>query len=254
MSSDIQFGELEQAGPRRAKRPDQNLHFVVVAYGTPGDHDLPIYVDLDVMREMELHAESDTEVELGGVLLGGQLEDADGHPFVIISDSLRAQHYENTRGSFKFTHETWREITRQRDAFPDDLQMVGWYHTHPDWGVFLSGMDTFICDHFFNKKMDVALVIDPCRGDRAFFQWSDTQTDGPRPTGGFYLIGSRFRKSELERFVVQLESGIPMATDPRSRVPMAGHSAPIIQVPAMRSPLLSAAVIGMLVIQFACWR
>jgi proteasome lid subunit RPN8/RPN11 len=41
--------------------------------------------------------------------------------------------------------------------------MVGWYHTHPDWGVFLSSMDMFICDNFFNK-LDVAYVIDPWRG------------------------------------------------------------------------------------------
>ncbi len=250
MSNDIQFGDLETAGPKRAARPDQNLHFAVVPYGAPLDEDLPIYVDVDVLREMELHAESDANVELGGVLLGGQFEDDQGRPFVVVTDSLRAEHYENTRGSFKFTHETWREITRQRDEFPDDLGMVGWYHTHPDWGVFLSGMDTFICDHFFNKTLDVALVIDPCRGDRAFFQWPTPRGDGPRRTSGFHVIGSRFRKFELDRIVMQLESGIPMSTDPRSRPPMAGYPAPVIQMPEARAPWISAAVIGMLLIQF----
>src|SRR5206468_822100 len=96
-----------------------------------------------------------------------------GRPFVVITECLRAQHYESTQGSFKFTHATWSAITRERQRFLPELQMVGWYHTHPDWGVFLSGMDLFICDHFFSQQLDVAYVIDPCRGDRGMFQWID---------------------------------------------------------------------------------
>ena len=67
---------------------------------------------------MEAHALSDTRVELGGVVLGGQYEDEQGRPFVVIADTLRAQHYESTPGSFKFTHETWADFTRQRADLP----------------------------------------------------------------------------------------------------------------------------------------
>ena len=74
--------------------------YSVVAYGSPGGQDLPIFVDLDVLADMEAHAESDTSVELGGVLLGGQYEDDQGAPFVVITFALRAQHYKATKGSF----------------------------------------------------------------------------------------------------------------------------------------------------------
>ena len=83
--------------------------------------------------------------------------------------------------------------------------MVGWYHTHPDWSVFLSGMDMFICDHFFNRPLDVALVIDPCRQDRGFFQWTGDADPRVRRTSGFYLIASRFRRFELRRAVALSE-------------------------------------------------
>ena len=213
MSIDIQLGEVEHVQPEARRRPDRNRHFAVSAYGNPLAGELPIFVNLDVMRDMEAHAASDTSVELGGVLLGGQYLDEAGQEFVLVADALRAKHYEATKGSFKFTHDTWSQITRERDEFPDELQMVGWYHTHPDWGVFLSGMDQFICDHFFNKPLDVALVIDPCRKDRGFFQWSeDAQNRLPR-TGGFYLIASRFRGRELERFATHLEGKYPMKTE-----------------------------------------
>jgi len=151
MSSDIQFGDLEHSQPERGLRPDQDAHFATCPVGTLEDGELLIFVDLDVMRDMEAHAQSNTNVELGGVMLGRQSVDDQGRPFVTITDSLRAEHYEATKGSFKFTHETWSQISRQRDQFRPDLEMVGWYHTHPGWSVFLSGMDLFICNNFFNR-------------------------------------------------------------------------------------------------------
>ena len=246
---DIQFGDLEEATPEVRLRPDGNKHFCVVPVYSPSEeNELPIFVDLDAMRDMEDHALSDTGVELGGVMLGGQYEDERGRPFVLVTDSLRAKHYESTKGSFKFTHDTWAQITRERDEFPDDLQMVGWYHTHPDWGVFLSGMDMFICDNFFNKELDVALVIDPCRQDRGFFQWTGDAEQRVRRTDGFYLVASRFRQFELNEYVTYLEGKVAMSGDPRFRGVSSGP-APIVNVGA-QPPWQTTAIVGMLTMQF----
>jgi proteasome lid subunit RPN8/RPN11 len=246
VEGDIEFGDLQHVPPRTARRPDADLHYAVAQYGELVDGELPVFVDLDVMREIETHAASDTSVELGGVLLGGQYEDDDGRAFVVITDCLRAQHYESTKGSFKFTHETWEAITRQRDEFPEELQMVGWYHTHPDWGVFLSGMDMFICDHFFNKPLDVAYVVDPCRGDRGMFQWTRDPRQRTRRTGGFYVTASRFREDELEEFVEQLsQRGPSMPSLPH------GSGAPVIHVSQPQPPAWQGvAVWGTLAAQF----
>jgi proteasome lid subunit RPN8/RPN11 len=273
MTDDIEFSDVELVRPRRALRPDENRHFAVVAYGAPRAGDLPIFVDLDVLAEMEQHAHSDTGVELGGVLLGGWFVDCDGRPFVVITDSLRAQHYESTRGSFKFTHDTWSAITRQREQFPPELQMVGWYHTHPGWGVFLSGMDLFICEHFFNKRLDVAYVIDPCRGDRGMFQWTDgsqhpsspgrssgtrsapdpvAEHERIRQTGGFFVTASRFRAAELEHYVAELSPTMP-ATPPL-RSPAGAPAAPIVHLHQPASPeprWQTLAVGGTLLMQLA---
>ena len=257
MDNDIQFGEVEEAAPNRALRPDQNRHFAVVAHGEPSDGELPVFVDLDVLADMEEHALSDTSVELGGVLLGSTCLDDGGRPFIVVTDSLRAEHYESTKGSFTFTHDTWSAITRQRDQFPKDLAMVGWYHTHPDWGVFLSGMDMFICDNFFNKPLDLAYVIDPCRGDRGMFQWTGASEIGDkrhrvRRTGGFFVMASRFRAAELEYYVAELSGTMP-ATSMRTSAGSHGgapvvhlHQPPQPQPPAWQAP----AVVGMLCLQF----
>ena len=160
----IEFGQVEFREPESELRPDRNRKFAVVGCGEVDQSQLPIFVDLDVMRDMEGHARTNTHVELGGILLGGKFVDEEGRSFVVVQEALRAEHYEATRGSFKFTHETWSQFARDREELPEDLHLVGWYHTHPDWGVFLSGMDTFICDNFFADDLDVDLVIDPCRG------------------------------------------------------------------------------------------
>ncbi len=251
MDADIQFGDVEEARPEVHLRPDRNKHYAVVPHAAPREEDLPIFVDLDVMRDMEAHALEDTSVELGGVLLGGQYEDEDGHPFVVVTDSLRAQHYEATKGSFKFTHDTWEQISRERDEFPEDLQMVGWYHTHPDWGVFLSGMDMFICDNFFNRPLDLALVIDPCRRDRGMFMWTGDPQQRIRRTGGFYFIASRFRRHELEIFTCQLEGKLTMSSDPRFIAGQVGPSAPpVVNIAEPRNPWQGPVIMGMLTMQF----
>src|SRR5687768_15044237 len=133
MDSEIEFGDVEEERPRTMRRPDEDRHFSVANCGAPRDSDLRIYVDLDAMVDMENHAQTNTSVELGGVLLGGQYVDSENRPFVIVSDCLRADHFEATKGSFKFTHETWSDIQRRLEEYPEDLRMVGWYHTHPDW-------------------------------------------------------------------------------------------------------------------------
>ena len=226
-STDIQFGDIEHSSPATALRPDQDAHFAIRAIGNPSDGDMPIFVDLDVMRDMEAHSISNTNVELGGVMLGRQFTDSGGQPYVVVSESLRAKHYEATRGSFKFTHDTWSQISRDRRKFHPDLEMIGWYHTHPGWTVFLSPMDLFICNNFFNGPQNVALVIDPCNDDRGWFQWEHTKvqtdektiqnatTNPPRRTSGFCLFANRHRSRSLDYFAGIYNKEPKMNIDPR---------------------------------------
>ena len=54
MESGISFGDLEQSQPEKGLRPDQDKHFAVAECGGElRENDLPIFVDLDVMRDME---------------------------------------------------------------------------------------------------------------------------------------------------------------------------------------------------------
>ena len=258
MSSDIQFGEVEQHGPSPGIRPDEDASFCVTPVGKIDPDDLLIFVDLDVARDMEAHALTNTSVELGGVMLGMQHVDENGRPFVVVSDSLRARHYEATKGSFKFTHDTWSQITAERAEFRPDLEMVGWYHTHPSWSVFLSGMDLFICNNFFNRDLDVALVIDPCQQDRGWFQWTtasggSSSTKKTRATSGFLLTSNRYRKEELEHFASIYSKEPKMNVDPRYTSGSIGGTVtqPVVNIMEnSRRPMMDFALLSMLGLQF----
>jgi hypothetical protein len=52
-----------------------------------------------------------------------------------------------------------------------NAQIVGWYHTHPGYGLFLSQQDLFIQTNFFKNHSQIALVIDPIAEQEAVFAW-----------------------------------------------------------------------------------
>ena len=125
MDGDIQFKSVARRSLPRGVRPDQDAQFIVAPVGEVRSAEMPVFVDLDVMRDMVAHSYSNKKVELGGVMLGEPLTDNEGRPFVVISDCLRAQHYHASRGSFKFTHQTWSAIGRQLNRRRPELRIVG---------------------------------------------------------------------------------------------------------------------------------
>jgi proteasome lid subunit RPN8/RPN11 len=200
---DIVFGEMKVREPERLQRPDRDRKFASVAYEVPGPIDLPIFLDRRTADAIERHALSDTSVELGGILLGKEcIDPATAQPFVWITQALEAKHYANTQASFTYTHDSWEEITRERDRLHPDCDIVGWYHTHPSFGIFLSHHDLFIHQNFFAQPLQVAYVVDPINQSRGFFQWRD---GGLAQVGGYFLTADRGDRIALARLANDLE-------------------------------------------------
>ncbi len=201
---DIIFGEISVREPERRQRPDRDRRFASMAYELPGPADLPIFIDRRAADAIERHALSDTTVELGGILLGKECVDpATGQPFVWINRSLEAKHYANTQASFTYTHDSWQEITRERDLHFPEYDIVGWYHTHPSFGIFLSSHDLFIHRNFFAQQLQVAYVVDPINQTRGFFQWRE---GGLAQVSGYFVTADRTDRLALARMVNDLEN------------------------------------------------
>jgi proteasome lid subunit RPN8/RPN11 len=198
------FQEIVYREPVRLCRPDRDRRYACLSYQVPAPVDLPIFLDHRAADAIERHALSDTSVELGGILLGKEcLDEITGTPFVWITQSLEAKHYANTQASFTYTHDSWEEITRERDRQFPDLDIVGWYHTHPSFGIFLSHHDMFIHQHFFAQRLQVAYVVDPIQLSRGFFQWRD---QAMAQVEGFYLTAQRDDRIALAKVANDLEN------------------------------------------------
>ena len=128
-----------------------------------------IYVFDDVLREMVTYSEQDLHRETGGFLMGGLHRDQ--RIFVEVRGFLPATKTMSRAASLTFTHDTWEDINRRASTeYPNDV-MLGWHHTHPGLGVFLSAHDLFIHRHFFSQPWQIAMVVDPCSHQFGFFQW-----------------------------------------------------------------------------------
>ncbi len=131
-----------------------------------------IFVREEVINDILSYSKTDTSRELGGVLLG-RYKEIDGKYKVLIEETVIAQHTEAGLSQITFTHETWEYIHHEMENKYPDLKMVGWFHTHPGFGVFLSEDDYFIHNNFFSKPWSVAYVLDPVRKQDGFFGWSN---------------------------------------------------------------------------------
>ena len=89
-----------------------------------------------------------------------------------------AKHTRMHGASVTYTPESWRYMNdRLAELYPDDSAViVGWYHTHPGFGIFLSGMDQFIHHNFFTQLWHVALVLDPLARRSGFFSWDRSKS------------------------------------------------------------------------------
>ncbi|MBI4871204.1 MAG: hypothetical protein HY814_06515 [Candidatus Riflebacteria bacterium] len=145
--------------------------------------DLPIFIGEKTLKRIIEYSRTDKDQELGGVLVGGYYN-SKGRDYIEIDDYIEARLGESRSASFTFTHDAWHDIHERLGDVTDSRLIVGWHHTHPTFGCFLSGHDRFIQDHFFDLPWQVALVVDPCRNTLAFFQWKAQDVKDC----GFFLV------------------------------------------------------------------
>jgi proteasome lid subunit RPN8/RPN11 len=156
----------------------------------PGGREQRFRICIDPAIHLRLwqHARESLEVEVCGVLVGAWGKDAGG-PHVVVSEAIRGEAATSKFAEVTFTHETWAKINHEMDSKFAHLAIVGWYHTHPDFGIFLSDRDVFIQQHFFSGPGQVAYVLDPVRKMEGIFTWQEGK---PMPAS-HYWIGDRLQ-------------------------------------------------------------
>jgi proteasome lid subunit RPN8/RPN11 len=121
-----------------------------------------------VVRQIRQHARSSNQAEICGVLLG-----KDRDSLVEVEACVAGAKAEEAGAHVTFTQDTWEHIYKIKDQQYPNLRIVGWYHSHPGFGVFLSEHDTFIHKNFFSSPGQVAWVFDPHSDEEGCFGWAN---------------------------------------------------------------------------------
>jgi proteasome lid subunit RPN8/RPN11 len=146
------------------------------------DAQLRVAFTREAYADLIHHAKSSLDAEICGVLVGHVMRDDEGE-FVHVLAIIRGE-------AATFTQETWNQIHTTLEKDHPGMRIVGWYHTHPGFGVTFSDMDLFIQKHFFPLPTQIALVTDPLSGETAI---SINTDDGPGDLPRFWVDGREVR-------------------------------------------------------------
>lgn len=178
---DIRIISVSEESPRPKRIDYPNVRMV----GSPGS--LAIYARSQALCRIFDFLRRDTTVERGGVLLGNVYQDADRR-YIEISDYIAAEHTEESGVHMKFTIATWSRIEAELESRHPSREkvVVGWVHSHPNLGVFVSANDVQV-HKIFSSWYHCALVVDPVRRALGFFHVHPASRE-LGPTGGFYIV------------------------------------------------------------------
>ncbi len=129
------------------------------------------------------HAGEYPRQEVGGILLG-IIRRVEGRYRSVVTGIVRADTAIGREASVRFGPDTWVDTLAIRDRHSvygneDIWQVVGWYHTHPGFGIFLSSLDVHTHGTFLHPG-HIALVIDPKSKEYGTFGWNREQTQPVR--------------------------------------------------------------------------
>src|SRR5262245_1087680 len=125
-----------------------------------------VVMEAEVARKIRQHARSSMKAEVCGVLIGST-----EHERMMVEACIQGNNAAQGGAHVTFTQDTWEHIYKIKDKDYPDQKIVGWYHSHPGFGVFLSEHDLFIQQNFFSNPQQVAWVYDPHTDEEGCFGW-----------------------------------------------------------------------------------
>jgi proteasome lid subunit RPN8/RPN11 len=209
--------------PRRARIP---LHRAQrwLAEGENGRRPgIQVFVTQTAYKAINNHANSDLDNEVGGWLAGRWCRDIDTKvEYVVVEALLPAQQVRSGSTFLTFTHDSQVAMLAALEERYAKKGIVGWYHTHPRMGLFLSGYDSWLHDHFFPHPWQVALVVEPHSHTGGFFIRNGKKELDTRRYFGFYELHNRRHEAIVDWTNLHLEKkpeeGKPTAQEKENRV------------------------------------
>ena len=124
------------------------------------DDGLRIYMEDYVHTYLYQYARSSATGEKLAVLMGKTIV-IDGQKTVFISGVVQAKFTEKLKGMETITSQSWKYISEEIEKYFTDLTIVGWMHSRPSFGAFVTSRDEAYHKKVFNGDSQLFFVVDP---------------------------------------------------------------------------------------------
>ena len=152
-------------------------------WGSPENSKVAIYIDKQAYDDIHRHGAANPQREVVGILLGNVSEDSTGKYRVDIVGIVKSESAPGNQTQAQFTHEVWLQLVESAQRNYPNQKVVGWYHTHPGFGAFMSDDDINSHRVAFSHPWHVAAVCDPIKNELCFFGWDGSEIKAIK---GFY--------------------------------------------------------------------
>lgn len=149
------------------------------------DDGLRIYMEDYVHTYLYQYARSSATGEKLAVLMGKHLM-IDGKNTVFISGVIQARFTEKLKGMETITGQSWKYISEEIEKYFPDLEIVGWMHSRPSFGAFVTSRDEAYHKKVFGGKDQVFFVVDPVDRQDRFYVLNENST-ALRPVKGYFV-------------------------------------------------------------------
>jgi proteasome lid subunit RPN8/RPN11 len=127
------------------------------------DKQFELYIPKKCMDKINKHCQdfANRRLEVMGFLVG----DVYYHnelTFALVKDVISSE-LRATKISVRFEKDGFSGLFEKLENLNYDYIIVGWYHSHPGLGCFLSSKDIDTQKRMFNKPFHSALVVDPIK-------------------------------------------------------------------------------------------
>ncbi|MFX1325408.1 MAG: Mov34/MPN/PAD-1 family protein [Promethearchaeota archaeon] len=146
------------------------------------DFVFPVYIHEEVLENIKkLCTKSKLEIFgylIGSIFLWNEIIYIIIEDFIFLQDAVHSDKYstaqiEGTAGAYQKEFERIKNMKGN-----ENLRIIGWWHSHPNFGCFLSSTDLLTQKSFFHKLYQVALVLDPVRNELEFFTIDNNKKNG----------------------------------------------------------------------------
>jgi len=160
------------------------------------DYRLKVFITQPAYLRICAHAGSDLNNEVGGWLAGKHcIDQGNSANFIVIDTVLPGEHTDQGPAHLTFTGDSQIAMHNHLESYMPSKVILGWYHTHPRMGVFLSQWDIWLHQNFFPESWQVALVVEPHISEGGFFIRNADGSLDQHQNVGFYEILGRKRRS-----------------------------------------------------------